>query len=480
MKQLEHPVNHLFSSSNVSVVSSASSRLQKKKKGQGKHVLDEDAYVKALGDIIERDFYPDLPKLKQQIDWLEALETKDPILIAKARQRIDPSIRNSKTVFVSSASSTFADDTIKNREDQSSLISHDEPDDNKSIISQVSFADSSFPTSHSNDQLLSSVSSVGEGSISSSSRSDENAVEAERLARIAIANGVSIEQFLSMFTSSDNASFQKNYQSKLSQLKEKYDFLETKPLLLGDAQPSSSMVTALTTTNSLFFPPNDATNSSSSSTLKLENGPTSSLRPLKAESISRSKTRLSKTSLEDAMTTSTAQLMRGIQKSSLDKKKNPMEIPEVNGYTYVVPPVVEREPLASSNPFVIKPQSGREILALALQEQKSTQRKRERDNYADEMGAPLEQVGAGRNASILDTTGVVPAYAATASVFSTSQVGRRNNRSNASVASRASSVNSMQSKSSSLARLPPAAAALARRIAKEMNRSKTTSSSSVL
>ncbi|XP_015113525.1 splicing factor ESS-2 homolog [Diachasma alloeum] len=40
-------------------------------------ILDEDAYVERMGKIIERDFFPDLEKLKAQNDYLEALEQND-------------------------------------------------------------------------------------------------------------------------------------------------------------------------------------------------------------------------------------------------------------------------------------------------------------------------------------------------------------------------------------------------------------------
>ena len=39
-------------------------------------VLDEDTFVDAMGEIIERDFFPELPRLHRQMKWLEALEAR--------------------------------------------------------------------------------------------------------------------------------------------------------------------------------------------------------------------------------------------------------------------------------------------------------------------------------------------------------------------------------------------------------------------
>ncbi|KAK3404349.1 hypothetical protein EUGRSUZ_K00656 [Eucalyptus grandis] len=51
-------------------------------------VLDEDAYVSAIEGIIERDFFPDISKLRDRLDWLEAVRTGDPIQIRDAQLKI--------------------------------------------------------------------------------------------------------------------------------------------------------------------------------------------------------------------------------------------------------------------------------------------------------------------------------------------------------------------------------------------------------
>ncbi|KAG8364474.1 hypothetical protein BUALT_Bualt18G0001100 [Buddleja alternifolia] len=51
-------------------------------------VLDEDTYVAAIEKIIERDFFPDIPKLRDRLDWLQAVRTHDPVLIRDAQLKI--------------------------------------------------------------------------------------------------------------------------------------------------------------------------------------------------------------------------------------------------------------------------------------------------------------------------------------------------------------------------------------------------------
>ncbi|CAN6470658.1 unnamed protein product [Victoria cruziana] len=51
-------------------------------------VLDEDTYIAAIERIIERDFFPDIPKLHDRLDWLSAVRTGDPLQIRDAQLKI--------------------------------------------------------------------------------------------------------------------------------------------------------------------------------------------------------------------------------------------------------------------------------------------------------------------------------------------------------------------------------------------------------
>lgn len=51
-------------------------------------VLDEDTYIAAIERIVERDFFPDIPKLRDRLDWLEAVRSGDPVQIRDAQLKI--------------------------------------------------------------------------------------------------------------------------------------------------------------------------------------------------------------------------------------------------------------------------------------------------------------------------------------------------------------------------------------------------------
>ena len=66
------------------------------------HVVSEETYTAAMDAIITRDYFPDLPKLQQQLEWLAAVESGDQDRIAACRALISASIRASST-FVGAA-----------------------------------------------------------------------------------------------------------------------------------------------------------------------------------------------------------------------------------------------------------------------------------------------------------------------------------------------------------------------------------------
>eukprot|EP00877_Chromochloris_zofingiensis_P006375 jgi/Chrzof1/1991/Cz10g28320.t1 len=51
-------------------------------------VLDEDTYTEAIEAIIERDFFPDVPKLQNQLEWLQAVQSGDPAKVKHAQMNI--------------------------------------------------------------------------------------------------------------------------------------------------------------------------------------------------------------------------------------------------------------------------------------------------------------------------------------------------------------------------------------------------------
>ncbi|CAA0834702.1 DGCR14-related [Striga hermonthica] len=73
---------------NSAVLSASNPDPATRKRRRSPTVLDEDAYVAAIEKIIERDFFPDIPKLRDRLDWLQAVRTHDPVLIRDAQLKI--------------------------------------------------------------------------------------------------------------------------------------------------------------------------------------------------------------------------------------------------------------------------------------------------------------------------------------------------------------------------------------------------------
>eukprot|EP00241_Pyramimonas_parkeae_P010090 CAMPEP_0114256920 /NCGR_PEP_ID=MMETSP0058-20121206/18439_1 /TAXON_ID=36894 /ORGANISM="Pyramimonas parkeae, CCMP726" /LENGTH=109 /DNA_ID=CAMNT_0001371577 /DNA_START=290 /DNA_END=615 /DNA_ORIENTATION=- len=58
--------------------------LSKTPEGRPQNVLDEDEWTMRMEQIVERDYYPDLPKLKDRLEWLEAHNSGNPARVSEA------------------------------------------------------------------------------------------------------------------------------------------------------------------------------------------------------------------------------------------------------------------------------------------------------------------------------------------------------------------------------------------------------------
>lgn len=89
-----HSPRHLSSpspstySEDALLTPSSSSAAQIQPPRKRSKVLDEDTYVAAIESIIERDYFPDLSKLRDRLEWLQATRTGDPVQIRDAQLKI--------------------------------------------------------------------------------------------------------------------------------------------------------------------------------------------------------------------------------------------------------------------------------------------------------------------------------------------------------------------------------------------------------
>ncbi|KAF8082049.1 hypothetical protein N665_0850s0001 [Sinapis alba] len=88
-RQISSPTPSSYSDDGLrSTPRSSSSEITPRNPKKRMRVLDEDAYVEAIEKIIERDYFPDITKLKDRLDWIQAVKTRDPIQIRDAQLKI--------------------------------------------------------------------------------------------------------------------------------------------------------------------------------------------------------------------------------------------------------------------------------------------------------------------------------------------------------------------------------------------------------
>lgn len=163
-------------------------------------VLDEDSYVAAIEKIVERDFFPDIPKLQDRLEWLEAIRTGDPMIIRDAQLNI-----------------------MQRRRDKAYSAAGVTPTPS-SVVSTPASA-----VAHSPHLLVSpSPSSSFRTPLRSFLGQDAASLDVRTTP---IDTSLSLDNFLKRYTSEDNASFSKIIDTANKKRREKYRFLSDEELV---------------------------------------------------------------------------------------------------------------------------------------------------------------------------------------------------------------------------------------------------------
>ncbi|CAK7349099.1 unnamed protein product [Dovyalis caffra] len=174
-------------------------------------VLDEDSYVAAIEKIIERDFFPDISKLRDRLDWLEAMKTGDPIQIRDAQLKIMER-RGKKANNPNSDGSTWTRNRTQTQTPGSTFIRNFTPFDEF-------------------DSRMQTPSVLTDRGLSSNPESSENENAVENL---------SLDDFFRRYTSEDNDSFSKILEKVNRKRKERYGHLlegeKEDVKMIGDAK----------------------------------------------------------------------------------------------------------------------------------------------------------------------------------------------------------------------------------------------------
>ena len=168
-----------------------------KKRKSSQISLDEDTYVAAIEKIIERDFFPDIPKLRNRLEWLEAVRSGDPVIIRDAQMNI---VRRRR-------------EQARENGERDVTPATNIPDTPASIISGLA----------SPAVSLRSGASPSVFPLTIAPREDEDGPT--------VNTNLKLDDFLRKYTSEDNASFSKILDKVNKQRKQKYEFLSEKGLV---------------------------------------------------------------------------------------------------------------------------------------------------------------------------------------------------------------------------------------------------------
>lgn len=163
-------------------------------------VLDEDSYAAAIEKIIERDYFPDIPKLRDRLDWLEAVRSGDPVQIRDAQLKI---LERRRGIAASSGGGD-AGTTSKSR--------------TQTLTPGSTFVRNSSFTPFGLEDNTGKFNEVGSEK-NGDSLGDENAGQDE------VDVSLTLDEFFRRYTSEDNENFSKILEKVNRKRKERYGYL---------------------------------------------------------------------------------------------------------------------------------------------------------------------------------------------------------------------------------------------------------------